>query len=279
MGNGKNYNAGIDVLKVLACIGVVLAHFGRDVKVATLSVPIFMFVSAYLCGRLFTEGSWKDLFSRLKRLYIPFFAWGIIYYLALSVVNKDFDICVLGSQLMVGAPACPVLYFLFLLMCYSVILFVIAHIRLKFVVLFLLFAACLLLQYSGLNVAFFSRFNFDLKMVLGRFVELFPPAIMGLIFFLVEKSIKRSDVCCVIACIAIVFYCISISDIFVMKCTGFSYQGLPLLIGAVGISVLVLEGFGCACVRGSVYVGGGDSLCRSTYSRSLLHPFDCWQNA
>ena len=55
MGNGKNYNSGIDVLKVLACFGVVLLHFGHDIKVATLLVPIFMFVSAYLCGRLFTK--------------------------------------------------------------------------------------------------------------------------------------------------------------------------------------------------------------------------------
>ena len=118
MGNGKNYNSGIDVLKVLACFGVVLLHFGHDVKVATLSVPIFMFVSTYLCARLFTEGTWRELFIRLRRLYVPFVVWGVSYWLMFCLFNRSFDIVVLIKQLAIGAPACPVLYFLFLLACY-----------------------------------------------------------------------------------------------------------------------------------------------------------------
>ena len=238
MGDGKNINPGIDLLKVLACLGVVTMHFGHGVMVAPLSVPIFMFVSAYLCGRLFTDGTWNSLFSRVKRLYIPFVAWGVIYYLMFSVINKNLDICVLAKQLIIGTPACPVLYFLFLLACYSIILFFVGRMRQRFVVLSLILIFCLMLQYSGVNAAVFNRFTFDFRVVLGRFVELLPAAIMGCAFHLIEgRGVRAKIVSSIFSLIAIAVYGMSLGGVFALECEGFLYQGAPLLLGAVGVCV------------------------------------------
>lgn len=237
MGNGKNYNSGIDVLKALACFGVVLLHFGHDVKVATLSVPIFMFVSAYLCGRLFTEGTWRELFIRLRRLYVPFVVWGVLYWLMFCLFNRSFDIVVLIKQLTLGTPACPVLYFLFLLACYSLILFFVGHMRQRSGALLLILILCLMFQYSGLNAAVFHRFEFDFRMVLGRFVELLPAAILGYGFYLIGKGVKAKIVSSIFSLIAIAVYGMSLGGVFVLECEGFLYQGAPLLLGAAGVSV------------------------------------------
>ncbi|MBQ8124872.1 MAG: acyltransferase family protein [Kiritimatiellae bacterium] len=179
MGNGKNCNSGIDILKVSACFGVVFLHFGNGGGIATLSVPVFMFVSACLCGRLFTDGTWRELFIRLRRLYVPFAVWGVSYWLMFCLFNRSFDIVVLIKQLAIGAPACPVLYFLFLLACYSIMLFYVGHMRRRFWALPLVLVICLALQYSGLNATVFNRYSFDFRMVLGRFVELLPPCFGG----------------------------------------------------------------------------------------------------
>ena len=238
MGNGKNYNAGIDLLKALACLGVVAMHFGHGVKVAPLAVPVFMFVSAYLCGRLFTKGTWCDLFGRIKRLYVPFVIWGLIYYLVYCIIDHNLDVCVLAKQLLVGTPACPVLYFLFLLACYSFILFCVGHMRQKVVVLSLILVSCLVLQYSGVNAAVFNHFHFDFRMVLGRFVELLPAAIIGYGFYLIRQmGVNAKIVTSVFSLIAITVYGMFIGGAFALKCEGFLYQGLPLLLGATGVCV------------------------------------------
>ena len=268
MGNGKNYNSGIDVLKVLACFGVVLLHFGHDVKVATLSVPIFMFVSAYLCGRLFTEGTWRELFIRLRRLYVPFAVWGVSYWLMFCLFNRRFDIVVLIKQLAIGAPACPVLYFLFLLACYSIMLFYVGHMRRRFWTLPLVLVICLTLQYSGLNATVFNRCSFDLRMVLGRFVELLPSAVLGYAFYFIGKTRVTRGVSFVVAVVPIAVYSMSVGGVFAMVCDGFQYQGAPLLLGAAGVSVAFVSGL--SSVKGAGFIHDIAQLTPGVYYVHLL---------
>ena len=273
MGDDKNYSFGIDLLKVSACFGVVYLHLGNGGEIATLSVPIFMFVSAFLCGRLFTDGIWCELIARLKRLYVPFVIWGLIYYVLYCLANRNFDVSVLARQLLVGAPACPVLYFLFLLACYSMILFCVGHIRRRFWALTLILIVCLVLQYSGLNSAVFNLLHFDFRMVLGRFVELLPAAVLGYAFYLVGKGVEAKLASLIFAATAIAVYGMSLGGVFPAGCEGFLYQGLPLLLGAAGACVRVIM---VAVVGGG---GGAISLCRATYPWNILHPFACRQDA
>ena len=68
----RNHIAGIDLLKIVACFGVVVLQFGPRTNFAVLSIPVLMFISAYLCGGIFMGFDHVDLLKCLKRLYIPF---------------------------------------------------------------------------------------------------------------------------------------------------------------------------------------------------------------
>ena len=90
-------NFGIDFLKTLACIGVVSLHFGGGVKLCVVSVPVFMFLSLFLSAQVIQGGS--GIASRIIRLYHPFCAWGLIYWVALSIHDRNLEIANLVRQL------------------------------------------------------------------------------------------------------------------------------------------------------------------------------------
>ena len=93
----------------------------------------------------------------------------------------------------------------------------------------LIIVSCLCLQYSGLNYALFSRLTFDIRMVLGRFVELLPAAILGTLVYLVKDNKK---VLGGLAIAGLVIYPLH----YILNCAGFCYQGLGLLGGTMGLT-------------------------------------------
>lgn len=118
-------NIGVDLLKIAACIGVVLMHFGGcGSRYLKPSVPIFMFVAIYLSGKVLDSGDWRLLASRLRRLLIPFFVWGFVYLTISFIIKRTVIVMDVVYQFFFGSAVCPVLYFLVLLCFYSVILFV-----------------------------------------------------------------------------------------------------------------------------------------------------------
>lgn len=121
-------NIGIDILKIASCFGVVLMHFGGcGSRYLKPSVPIFMFVAVYLSGNVLNSRDWTLLASRLKRLLIPFFVWGILYLAASFIIKKTVLVEDVVYQFFLGSAVCPVLYFLVLLCFNSVILFTIVR--------------------------------------------------------------------------------------------------------------------------------------------------------
>ena len=121
-------NIGIDALKAIACAGVVIQHFGGGAwgSVVKFDVPVFMFVSIYLSGNTIQRGDICHLMHRMKRLYIPFALWGILYFLTMCVEHR-FSVSDLLLQLTIGVPACPPLYFIFLLAANTVLIFLVAR--------------------------------------------------------------------------------------------------------------------------------------------------------
>ncbi len=103
-----NYNLGIDILKISSCFGVVMMHFGMSSYLAHCAVPIFMMTAIYLSGRII-EGE-QGVVTRLKLLGIPYFSWGLIYFVVKSTLHRSIDIGMLFKQFAFGAPACPVMY-------------------------------------------------------------------------------------------------------------------------------------------------------------------------
>lgn len=218
-----------DYLRVLACFGVVWLHFGSSSNFALIAVSIFMVLATFLGGKLLTGGGGERICTRLKRLYWPFLFWGMLYFLVYSVFFSRFDLKVLLMQMLLGVPACPALYFIFLLMVYTCILYGVFRMKRSVSFSILLIVGCFCLQYSGLNHALFSHLPFDVCMVLGRFVELLPAAILGTLVYLVKDNKK------VLGCLAIVGLVIYPLH-YVLNCAGFCYQGLGLFGGTMGLT-------------------------------------------
>ena len=121
------FNIGIALLKIAACFGVVWLHFGANCQFAVVSVPLFMILSVYLSARKL--GDRGGLIKRLARLYLPFAAWGIIYFTLGTILERRIDFANLILQLTIGVPACPPLYFIFLLIVSTLILQRVEYVR------------------------------------------------------------------------------------------------------------------------------------------------------
>lgn len=223
----------LDYLRVFACFGVVSLHFGSGMSCAAMAVPIFMALSIFLGGALFEDGDVNALRKRIVRLYKPFLFWGLVYFAAYSIVDRELNIRIWGLQMLLGAPACPALYFIFLLAICTVLLFLFYRSRWKVPMGIALVLSCFALQYSGWNYAIFKNCPFDVRMVLGRFVELLPSALAGM--FLYELRGNRG-----------VLSWLSVGGLslyplnYLVGCHGFGYQGVGLFSGTVGVVSLAL---------------------------------------
>jgi len=223
------YNVGIDLLKIISCAGVVFLHFGRGGKIFDLSVPIFMFASIFLTRKLILDGTVVELKKRIQRLYFPFACWGIIYFVVLCVMESKFNLFDLIMQMTIGVPANPPLYFMFLLMLNTALLYCVCHFscwqRSLMVGALVL---CILFQYSGINAHLVQGLPFHPQHSLGRFVELFPMAILAYLFS--GCSAKGKWLWSIISLLLLISFRILG---FRLACPGFSYQGIHLLLGAM----------------------------------------------
>lgn len=227
----------LDYLRVFACFGVVSLHFGLGMSCAAMAVPIFMALSIFRGGALFENGDVSALRERIVRLYKPFFFWGLVYFAAYSIVNHELNMHIWGLQMLLGAPVCPALYFIFLLAIFTVLLFQLCRSRWKVPMGIALALSCFALRYNGWNYAVFKNCPFDVRMVLGRFVELLPSALAGM--FLYELRSHRG-----------VLLWLSVGGLslyplnYLVGCHGFGYQGVGLFSGTVGV-VSLAEAFPC----------------------------------
>ena len=250
-------NFGIDILKVFSCAGVVSAHFGATPRFSALAVPIFMFVAAYLSDSVVTSGDWVLLRSRLIRLYCPFLAWGAIYSILYFFINEGcFNPLVLILQFLIGVPACPPLYFIFLLALSTCIAFLVLKVRWGVGILALLCVFCVVLQYTGVNAVIFNPLELQPRCALGRFAELVPYAIAGLAFAWYMRECRTRAVRLVLLGLGVVLLMAFKFAKISMSCQGFGYQGLGLFCVATGMSILsILIGDGREIKFGSRVAG------------------------
>lgn len=231
-----NRNVGIDILKIVACILVVFLHFGGGIRAGVWAVPIFVVIAGYLSGPVIESNDFVRLRSRLVRLYVPFVFWGVVYSALWMIFNKEINCRVLILQLLLGAPACPVLYFIFILAIQTIVLFLVYRwCPVKFMIGLLVL--CFVMEYTGLNFNCFKWMSFYPRHSLGRIVELFPYMITGYMLHR-EMNINKISpyIACLISAAAIVFGLCCLR--FSATCHGFSYQGLPLFCSASGIAVM-----------------------------------------
>ena len=173
----------------------------------------------------------------VKRLAIPYFSWGLIYFVVKSTLHKSIDIGMLFKQFAFGAPACSVMYFILLLAVCTLLLHFVCRFQYSLWMIAALAVVFLVAQYSGLNFLVAKCFGQEGAVCVGRFFELFPHAVVGYVLYKKGEWLCRNKIACVVVC-AIMGACGFLPD-----CGGYGYQGLGMLfVSATIFSVFCLVG-------------------------------------
>ena len=192
-----------------------------------------MFVSFYLLG---CRGEFSVV-DRVKRLLVPFWFWGLIYC-AIGVVSKgSFDWVRIAYQLLLGSTYCAPLYFIMLMILFTILVGFVKRVA----ALAGIAVLALVAQYCGLNKMAFAATPAPVAYSLGRFAELLPVAVAGLLYGRYAKSWRVSWR---LGGAAIGFMFVGVLKFLHWDCdAGFGYCGAVLLVSAVALSVLV-DGIG-----------------------------------
>lgn len=235
--NKKAYNIPLALLRIAACYAVVSIHFGNRIPFCEFAVPVFMFLAFYFGKPL---DDWMALGRRLKRLAIPFVFWSGVGFCCRCVVEHSFDVKMLGLQMLFGMPANSPLYFMNLLMAYTVIFFLIHKYALKcrFAFCFCAIAVSFLLQYTGLNGLMWKTLPLVGEITCGRFVELFPVAVFGIVVRELRQQ-QRHYTMLALGILALLL-CMLLNGLFSrdVGCV-YSYGGVILFLGSIGVSTLL----------------------------------------
>lgn len=236
----RKMNCFVAILKVVAAYAVVSIHFGGILPHARLAVPIFMFLSFYYVK----WGKQGGVQARLRRLALPFVFWSVVPFIVHSIYARKFDIISLLNQLTAGAPENRPLYFLLLMMAFSVVIASLANLPLwaEKCGLISCVAICLILQYTGVNDVIWSKLPRYHSILCGRAVALMPAALCGRLFsisrkpFLLKKELGWANISLAVYIVARWQNC--------DPCPiGYGYQGISILLGALGIcSITIIIG-------------------------------------
>lgn len=253
MANKKyDYNWGIAILRALLAFAVVGGHFSSSEfffkLISPFAVPCFMFLSFVFFERHLYSDKYSYFIGRLKRLFIPYIVWPLIYLFVYSGMYSLFKVDFLGRdwksclffQVLFGHSILPVLWFHWCLILLSVAAYCFSFLPkvVLAVSLFFLICLCFLSQYSGLN-GVFSDLCFELKYPLGRFVEMIPYCIVGCVlgnFFLSnfrELGQKSKALICLFSIIVfLIFNFIPEHHL----CSDYGYAGCILFLKALALA-------------------------------------------
>ena len=248
----KMMNDGICLLRLLLAFWVIMCHFFNEGGIfayfKTFAVPIFMLISFYYTSKYIVSKDSEKIRKKLKRLFIPFWFWGIAYYIILLIFTDTVTVQDLLWQLVTGSSQTinPPLWFMadqiflvgFLYTIYSLFS------ERKYANWFCLFliVCCLSLQYSGVNFEINDKLPWEMKWNVGRFYEVLPYAILGVLLgqIQLQKEIKASVRWgCIFAGFFILLICYRCS---IPNGIGFGSEGIEKIVGSVvifGIAQLV----------------------------------------
>lgn len=253
-----SYNVGWMLLRPLICFQVILEHFwiqGDEIHawqvpfdyMASLSVPIFVFMSFYFCERHITANEPDYLKNRGWRVAWPLVGWALIYFAVLGPLRvvrgrqNVPDITDMFWQVSTGHSANlnPSMWYQTVLLVLTIAFFFIFRKRsMQNVWVFvLLISGAIVLEYTGLNEYLFADLRFELKYPLGRIVEMIPFAVIGYAcarFSLLDRLKLNRFVA------AFLFLAIGVAALIPLrddKNFGFGYGNFWYIPAAVGIAV------------------------------------------
>lgn len=235
------YNFAVCILKIIACYWVVSIHFGRTLPCHDLAVPVFMFLAFYYSTFLF-ERDWQTCRRRVVRLAIPYIIWGVLGFCFRCVNEHKIDWLWLMKQFLFGQAANSPLYFILLCVINTILIWMILKVfgnEWGVAILGVLSVGMLLIQYCGVNVGLWDWLPVHGRMTFGRFFELFPYSVIGLIMGKLRSHVDLSGAVIVHGMTLIVIWGV-IEWFGCLELSGFGYAGLPRILGSVGISLIAL---------------------------------------
>jgi peptidoglycan/LPS O-acetylase OafA/YrhL len=202
------------------------------------SVPLFMTLSFFLMSKYFFQIklSFSVVSLRIKRLVLPLIFWsGIGFLLKPNLIN----IKNVFLQLITGKVVDTPIYYLNVLICLTLIFWLITYLPPKFRVplhIVIIFAA-FILEYTGLNTHFFNLMVVEIRKSYGQIVELIKYASLGILFgiLLAGKNKKR-----------IIWTGLAGSTLLLLSLFnfpqpwGYNYSGIKLFLGTIFVLSSVL---------------------------------------
>ena len=264
----RKYNYSIAFIKVFMSFCVICCHFWATgdpsfypvafmYRMRDVAAPVFILVSFLLTYKMYLKPDVQKLKQRLYRLLVPYFTWGVIYYLGclligiiLSKIRIENDFVIrftkkdLMWQLLFGCDRylAPQFWYQFNLVVFIVLFWLLFRFLRKPAKYILIALAVLALvsEYSGLNYFIFARFEYEIWWPGGRLTELFPCAVAG--FFLADlKLMKKLKIYWEITFTAAAVLMLMISYAVTIPAPeyGFSYSGIYVLLYTILAFILM----------------------------------------
>lgn len=242
-----HFNAGISICRIIMSFFVVCCHFSAF-NLATYAVPVFMFLSFFLASHIFMGNKYKKIATKTFRLLVPFWGWGIIYYIIETrLYDKEISKNELGWQLLLGhSPVInQALWYLFdeifIILIVTIFFVFIKKKEHRIILLVSLIVVSFLLQYTELNYQMFGWMDYKLRYPLGRIAEMVPCAMCGILLGQMEWNKVEYKyllvICSVLFVVAYGFHYTSIE--------GFAYSGIQMVICAICIGLIAI----CAPIK------------------------------
>lgn len=257
--SGKNdidkYNIGLCLLRILCCYEVICCHYLKSDDSGILAfgcpyaVPIFMLLSFVLSTDKINSAD--KLLLRLKRLCIPFWGWGLLYwiaYIGLSYFGLATRPTVpqLIWQEIFGAPVNPPLWFMSNQILLTVFVYFIIKIckskKSKNIVASCMICVSLFLQYTGTASDIINSIKIENGLIattIGRFIPMITYAMLGILVVNnnVLSHLKRNKKILVgifVCLIGTILYAWNVENTI----SGFGYEGLVSIIFSLCVVLL-----------------------------------------
>lgn len=197
---------------------------------AYFAVPIFMALSFFLTSKYFSQIKlpFSIVALRIKRLALPLIFWSAIgFLLKPNLIN----IRNIFLQLFTGKVVDTPLYYLNILICFTIIFWLITYLSPKYrVPLYVsLILISIILEYSGINTRLFNLTISEIRRSYGQIVELIKYASLGMLLGIIMKQNNKR---------AILFGLVLLNSSLLLTISfpqpwGYNYSGLRLFLGTV----------------------------------------------
>ena len=187
-------------MRIFFVFMVVCFHFhsnwdsypGVYIFLRELAVPVFLVIAFFLGEHTMESDDGEKKKARMQRLFIPYIIWGIIMFAATYFVEHligKTDGAKVGELPWQVLVCCvesidPPLFYLWEVMLFTLLgfaLFKIFKKPLPCIILALLSAGCLWIQYDGRGTLFMKGFRYEIMYTFGRVPGLLPFAAFGMV--------------------------------------------------------------------------------------------------